>query len=134
MRPRPLGGRLLGGSDSWRRIVVTGVVGGATVALAAALLVALIDGRGGVLDGPGPTAQPPAGGPVGDGRGDVLAATQEPQAATPAVQPTVPAEPTATATLPTEPPPTELLPEPTATPSIEEPTPEPTAPEGGPQP
>ena len=66
MRPPPRrdwpsergGGFLLGGRDSWRRIVVIGIVGGLVLAAAAALVGALLDGSdSGSLDPPPPTPE-----------------------------------------------------------------------------
>ena len=107
--------RWLGGPDSWRRIIATGVTAGVTLAVVAALITALILGDGGSLDGDEPSDVPIADGGV------------EPEPVETFEEPPV--------DVPTEPPfeepptqvPTEVIEEP---PPTEEPVePEPTVPE-----
>ena len=116
--------RWLGGPDSWRRITVTGVTAGVTLAFVVALLTGLIGGDGGSLDGDEPTVVPGAGGPVEPAPVETF---EEP----PVEEPTeVEEPPTEVPTdAPIEEPPTEvpLEPEPTVP---EKPPPEPTLAEG----
>jgi len=66
-RPQPAWRRwLLGGRDSWRRIVLAGIGGGMALAVVGALAVSFIgDGGGGTLDKSQPTAIAPGIGPGG---------------------------------------------------------------------
>lgn len=130
MAEQPSPGRwrwLLGGRDSWRRIIFSGAATGVMLAGVAALVVALMDDSGaGSLDRKEPTAMAPVQGGV-----------DEPVEEPPVEQPTAIEEPTE-APLPTEPveeptePPEPTLEEPTAiptdTPVIEESTPVETVP------
>ena len=91
-RPGERGGRWsLGSSDSWRRIALTGIVGGATVAFVAALVAALVGGGSDALDSKTTPPQPPASGPVDTGPVDVLPA-DEPPAATLTPEPPAPTD------------------------------------------
>ena len=127
MPPSPRRGRLLSGSDSWRRIALTGIVGGVTIAFVAALIASLVGGGNDALDSETAPPQPPASGPA-DGApvdplpvDEPLAATE--QAPAPTESPRATQMPAATATgFPTRPAPTETPPEQTATPLLEEPT------------
>lgn len=139
--PKERGGRWpLGSSDSWRRIALTGIVGGATVAFVAALVAALVGGGSDALDSETTPPQPPASGPVDTGSVDVLPADEPPpatltlevpaptdvvaQTETPVAVETTTATVIATVPVSIETPPdqtaTPLLEEPTATPMAEE--------------
>lgn len=112
-------GRLLGGPNSWRRIVLAGVGGGAALALVAALIASMIGGGGGSLDG-GP--EPTAAVPITVPDDEVPMATDPPVDVD--LEPTLPPateappDPTATEAQATE--------EPMPTAAPEEPTPAPT--------
>jgi hypothetical protein len=141
-RPPGIGGRLLGGPDSWRRVVLAGLGGGIALAAVAAFAMALIDDDSGALETQAPTPAAPVAGPVDDG-GDVAPAEDVPAEDTPVEgapseeAPPADEQPPAEAP-PTEPPPTVAEPptevppptEPVATPAVEEPTAAATA-EGG---
>ncbi len=125
-RPRPRWRRWLGPADSWRRVVLTGVAAGVTLAFVAALVMGLVGGGGGgSLNDKKPTPAVPAAGPVDTGPVETEAPTEQPVVETPTEE--APVE------VPTEAPtevPTEVSAEPTPTPP-EEPPPEPTVAEGG---
>jgi outer membrane biosynthesis protein TonB len=127
----------VGGPDSWRRIALTGIVGGVTLAFVAALVAAFIEGSGsGSLDENTPTAVAPAAGPVDGSPVDIPTPVEETHPATPTPEAAPPTEPPPTAPTPTESPPPEPTstgppPEPTPTAVAKEPTPAPTAPEEG---
>ncbi len=57
-RDQPRSQRWLGGRDSWRRIVLTGIAGGIALAILAMLVSSVCGGGSGSLDGPEPTALP----------------------------------------------------------------------------
>ena len=121
-QPQSRWGRWLGGPDSWRRIALTGITAGVTVAFVAALIAGLVGDGGGSLDGKEPTVAPGGGGPVDTGPVETVeelpaeAPTEEPVEELPTEVPTE---------APIEEPPTEVPAEPTPT-APEKPPPEPT--------
>jgi hypothetical protein len=135
-RPPSFGQRLLGGPDSWRRVILFGLGGGLVVAFVAAFAWAIIDDDSGPLETQASTPAAPVAGPVGD-TGDVAPAEEAPVDEAPVDGPPPADEPPADLP-PTEPPPTVAEPpteaplptEPAPTPAIEEPTAAATA-EGG---
>jgi hypothetical protein len=136
-RPPSFGERLLGGPDSWRRVILFGLGGGLIVAIVAAFAWAIIDDDSRPLETQASTPAAPVAGPVDD-TGDVAPVEEAPVDDVP-VDEAPPAEEQPPADVPsTEPPPTIAEPpneappptEPAPTPAIEEPTPAATA-EGG---
>ncbi|MCH8007433.1 MAG: hypothetical protein IIC91_01075 [Chloroflexi bacterium] len=121
-QPRPR--RWLGGRDSWRRIILTGIAGGLALAILAVLVSSVCGGGSGSLDEDEPTAIPTAAdvGPVADVPTDVPIDTEVPVLDTPAPTATdAPVlEPTATTVA------TPLPTLPLATETALPPTPEPT--------
>jgi hypothetical protein len=122
------GGRWsLGSPDSWRRIALTGIVGGVTVAFGAALVAALVGGGNDALDSEVTPPQPPASGPVDTGPVDVLP-VDEPPPATLTLEATAPTEVVAQtetpAALETETPTVQLTPPVTTPEATSPPTPE----------
>lgn len=109
-RPQPAWRRwLLGGKDSWRRIVLAGIGGGVALAVVGALAVSFIgDGGGGALDSREPTAIAPG---IGPGGPPIVPPVDD--------FPTLPPEEVPTEALPTEPVPTEPVEVPTEEPTFE---------------
>jgi outer membrane biosynthesis protein TonB len=136
-RPPSFGERLLGGPDSWRRVILFGLGGGLVVAFVAAFAWAVLDDDSGPLEIQASTPAAPLAGPVGD-TGDVAPPDDAPVEEAPIDEGSPADEPPADDVPPTEPPPTVAEPpteappptEPAATPVIEEPTAAATA-EGG---
>jgi len=133
-RPPGLGRRLLGGPDSWRRVLLAGLGGGLALAAAAAFAMAIVDDESGALDEGTPTPTAPLAAPVEDAGEVAPPADDQPVRDAPTIE-----EPPPVEEPPTEPPPTVAEPpteappltEPAETPLVEEPTAEPTPAEGG---
>ena len=107
--------RLLGGRDSWRRVVLGGAAVGVTLAFVAALIAGLVNvGGGGSLGPETPTGVPA---PIGGGYTEIPEATP-----TEVLVPTEPLPTELEPTLPLEPTETPFV-EPTETFVPEEPTP-----------
>jgi hypothetical protein len=136
-RPPSFGERLLGGPDSWRRVILFGLGGGLVVAFVAAFVWAIIDDDSGPLETQASTPAVPVAGPVED-TGDVAPIDEPPVDEAPVEEAPPADEPPVDDVPPTEPPPTVAEPpaeappptEPAPTPAVEEPTPVATA-EGG---
>ena len=112
--------RLLGGRDSWRRVVLAGIGAGVVLAVAAAFAVAFInDSGGGALDKSEPTSIAPGGGPVEEPPVDI---PTEPVEEFPTESPTEAAPTEPAFEEPTEPPFEEPTLEPVPTEPVEVPT------------